>query len=138
MSKEKKPRMRLEVAREEKQNKNRCSTTTMKKRMITKHQFLKTYTLPGSPFAFSSPNPVFKHFNGSIPINKIQKWLLTSDTYTLHRQPKAPKPRNQTYAYCERYQFQIDLIEIGKMVNANNNYCYLLTAIDIFFKVCLC
>ena len=109
-------------------------TTTTTTRMITKREFLKAYTLPGSPFAFSSLNRVFKHFNGSIPINKIKKWLLASDTYTLHRQPKAPKPRNLTYAYYKRYQFQIDLIEIGKMANANDNYRYLLTAIDIFSR----
>ena len=102
--------------------------------MITKREFLKAYTLPGSPFAFSSPNRVFKHFNRSIPISKIKKWLLASDTYTLHRQPRAPKPRNPTYAYYKRYQFQIDLIEIGKMANVNDNYRYLLTAIDIFSR----
>ena len=106
----------------------------MKKRMITKRQFLKTYTLPGSPFAFSSPYRVFKHFNGTVPINKIKKWLQGTDSYTLHRQPKAPKPRNLTYVYYKRYQFQIDLIEIGKMASANDNYHYLLTAIDIFSR----
>ena len=57
-----------------------------------------------------------------------------SDTYTLHRQPKAPKPRNPTYVYYKRYQFHIDLIEIGKMANANDNYRYLLTATDIFSR----
>ena len=109
-------------------------TTTTTSRMITKHEFLKAYTSPGSPFAFSSPNRVFNHFNGSIPINKIKKWLQASDAYTLHRQPKAPKPRNPTYVYYKRYQFQIDLIEIGKMAKANDNYRYLLTAIDIFSR----
>ena len=109
----------------------RTMTTT---RMITKREFLKAYTSPGSPFAFSSPNRVFNHFNGSIPLNKIKKWLQASDTYTLHRQPKAPKPRNPTYVYYKRYQFQIDLVEIGKMANANDNYRYLLTAIDIFSR----
>ena len=107
---------------------------TTKKTMITKRQFLEAYTLPGSPFAFSSQCRVFKHFSSTIPINKIKKWLQGSDSYTLHRQPKAPKPRNPTYVYYKRYQFQIDSIEIGKMASANDNHHYLLTAIDIFSR----
>ena len=104
------------------------------KRMITKRRFLEAYILPSSPFAFSSLYRIFKHFNGVILINKIKKWLQGLDSYSLHRQPKAPKPRNPTYVYYKRYQFQRDLIEIGKMASVNDNYRYLLTAIDIFSR----
>ena len=57
------------------------------------------------------------------------------DSYTLHKQAKSARPRNPTYAYYKRYQFQIDLIELSDSVSsANDNYRYLLTAIDIFTR----
>lgn len=101
---------------------------------ITKKQFLQSFTSPGSPLAFSSPYRVYKHYNGEIPLKNIKKWMHGLDSYTLHKQPKKPKPRNPTFAYNKRYQFQIDLIEIGQLAAANDNYRYLLTVIDIFTR----
>ena len=57
------------------------------------------------------------------------------DSYTLHKQAKSARPRNPTYAYYKRYQFQIDLIELSNSLSsANDDYRYLLTAIDIFTR----
>ena len=57
------------------------------------------------------------------------------DSYTLHKQAKSARPRNPTYAYYKRYQFQIDLMELSDSVSSvNDNYRYLLTAIDIFTR----
>ena len=57
------------------------------------------------------------------------------DSYTLHKQAKSTRPRNPTYSYYKRYQFQIDLIELTESVSsANDDYWYLLTAIDIFTR----
>ena len=102
--------------------------------MITKKEFLKEFTRPGSSIAFSSPYRVYKHYKGVIPLSTIKKWLHGQDTYTLHRQAKKPSPRNPTFAYYKRYQFQIDLIELGWLSSENKNYKYLLTAIDIFTR----
>ena len=73
-------------------------------------------------------------FKKKIPITKIKKWLEGVDAYTLHKHTKLPKPRNPTYAYYKRYQFQIDLIELGKFSAVNNEIKYLLSAIDIFTR----
>ena len=101
---------------------------------ITKEKFLRDINSPGSPIAFSSPYRVYKHYNGSIPLWKIKKWMHGLDAYTIHKQAKNPSPRNPTFAYYKRYQFQIDLIELPKLSESNNQIRYLLTAIDIFTR----
>ena len=102
--------------------------------MITKNQFLQEYTTPSSPISFASPGWIHLYYNKEIPLAKIQKWLQEIDAYTLHKHTKLPKPRNPTYAYYKRYQFQIDLIELGKYSVENNDIKYLLCAIDIFTR----
>ena len=102
---------------------------------ITKDEFIEAYTLPGSSLAFSSPYLAFKQFKGEIPLSKIKNWMHRLDSYTLHKQAKSAGPRNPTYAYYKRYQFQIGLIELSESVSsANDDYRYLLTAIDIFTR----
>ena len=101
---------------------------------ITKQEFIDAYTKPGSPLAFSSPYRVYQHYEGAIPLKTIKNWMHGLDAYTLHRQPRKPKPRNPTYAYYKRYQFQIDLVEIDRLAEWNDNYRYLLTVIDIFTR----
>ena len=99
-----------------------------------KDSFLKEYVSPGSPIAFASPGLIYQHYNKQIPIKTIKNWLKNVDSYTLHKQTKLTKPRNPTYAYFKRYQFQIDLIDLGHLSEDNDNYRYLLTAIDIFTR----
>ena len=52
----------------------------------------------------------------------------------IHKQPKFPRPRNPTFAYQKRYQFQIDIIDLGNLIEENDGNRYLLTAIDIFTR----
>lgn len=101
---------------------------------ITKEEFMNDYSAPGSPLAFSSPYRIYKHYEKAIPLKTIKKWMHGLDSYTLHKQPRTPRPRNPTYAYKKRYQFQIDLIELGQLAETNDNYRYLLTVIDIFTR----
>ena len=102
--------------------------------MITKNNFLQEYTSPSSPISFASPGWIYLYYKKEIPYTKIKKWLEEIDAYTLHKHTKLPKPRNPTYAYYKRYQFQIDLIELGKFSASNNDIKYLLSAIDIFTR----
>ena len=101
---------------------------------ITKEIFYKDYVSPKSPIAFASPGLIYQYYDKQIPLTKIQKWLKGIDAYTLHKQPKLPRPRNPTYAYFKRYQFQIDLIELGHLSESNDDVKYLLSAIDIFTR----
>ena len=99
-----------------------------------KESFLKEYVSPGSPIAFASPGWIYHYYEKNIPYSRIRRWLKGIDAYSLHKQPKLPKPRNPTYAYFKRYQFQIDLIELGHLSEANDGVKYLLCAIDIFTR----
>ena len=101
---------------------------------MNKNLFLKKYTTPGSPIAFASPGLIFHYFNKEIPLKTIKNWLKNIDAYTLHKQAKLPKPRNPTYVYFKRYQFQIDLIDLSHLAAYNDQYRYLLTVIDIFTR----
>ena len=101
---------------------------------IDKESFLKEYLTPGTPIAFASPGLIYHYYNKEIKLKTIENWLKNIDAYTLHKQPKLPKPRNPTYAYFKRYQFQIDLIDLGQIASENDQYRYLLTAIDIFTR----
>ena len=100
--------------------------------MITKETFLKEYAKPGSPIVFASPALVYYYYEKKILLSLIEEWLKGTDSYTLHKQPKFPRPRNPTFAYRKRYQFQIDLIDLGNLAEQNDSNRYLLTAIDIF------
>ena len=102
--------------------------------MLTKEDFIEEYTSPSSPIAFASPGWIHLYYKKEIPIKKIKKWLEGIDAYTLHKHKKLPKPRNPTYAYYKRYQFQIDLIELGNLSVDNDGFKYLLSAIDIFTR----
>ena len=79
--------------------------------MTIKEFFLKEYTKPGSPIAFASPALIYYYYGKKIPLPAIEEWLKGTDSHTLHKQPKFPRPRNPTFAYQKRYQFQIDLID---------------------------
>ena len=102
--------------------------------MISKKDFIKLYTTPGSTIAFASPGLIYHYFNKKLPYSKIEHWLRDLDAYTLHKHARLPKPRNPTFSYYKRYQFQIDLIELGNLSFANNEIKYLLGAIDIFTR----
>ena len=99
-----------------------------------KRGFLKEYAKPGSPIAFASPALIYYYYGKKIPLTTIEEWLKGTDSYTLHKQPKFPRPRDPTFAYQKRYQFQIDLIDLGNLIKENDSNRYLLTAIDIFTR----
>ena len=102
--------------------------------MTTKEVFLKEYAKPGLPIAFASPALIYYYAGKKIPLTMIEEWLKGTDSHTPHKQPKFPRPRNPTFAYHKRYQFQIDLIDLGNLIKENDSNRYLLTAIDIFTR----
>ena len=77
---------------------------------------------------------IYYYYGKKIPLTTIEEWLKGTDSCTLHKQPKFPRPRNPTFAYQKRYQFQIDLIDLGNLIEENDRNRYLLTAIDIFTR----
>jgi len=65
---------------------------------------------------------------------KLLSWLLTQDTYTLHRPVRRKFSRNP---YTVNNLFDVlecDLIEVKAFGKFDDNYKFLLTVIDVFSK----
>lgn len=65
---------------------------------------------------------------------KTKEWLMTQDTYSLHKPIRLNFPRRKVLSYGIGELIQCDLIDLSKFAKQNNNYRYLLTAIDVFSK----
>ena len=91
------------------------------------------YNIPGHPIAFSGINNVYDYYKGKISYNKIKEILSGVENYTLHREYKRGQ-RNPSYSHFKRNQWQMDLVDIQELAEANNNIRYLLTVIDTFTR----
>ena len=103
-------------------------------RIITKEFIRRIYKSPGHPVAFSSPQAIYRFFNGMAPLSMIRDALHHEDSYTLHREYKKPKYTNPYYVYNRRKQFQADLIDIASLKRSNEGICFLLMIIDTFSR----
>lgn len=103
-------------------------------RIINRDYIVKLYKTPGHPVAFSSPQAIYKFFEGDVSLSMIQDALEHVDSYTLHREYKSPAVYNPYYTYRRRVQFQADLIDISSLKQDNDNVTFLLVIIDIFSR----
>ena len=101
---------------------------------ITKQALFKAYTNPGSPIAFGSPGRIFQHYNGKLSLKQIEKWLQELDVYSLHKIPKAPKPRNPIFTYKAHDRWEIDLMDVASLAQSNDNTKFLLSCVDSFSR----
>jgi len=99
----------------------------------TDEEIKQNYLTPGHPTAFSGINQVHKFYGGQIPLARIKKILSGVEGYTLHTEFH-DKPRNITYKHFKRYQFQMDLVEVGQFADKNDGIRYLLNCVDIFTR----
>ena len=99
--------------------------------------FLKNYTDPSRPGAFSGVNSFFKslkYVNKDVKLKDVNEWVKSQDVYTLHK-PKTDKfTRNQTVVQGIDDTWQIDLCDMRSIQKENDNFAYLLTIIDVFSK----
>jgi hypothetical protein len=91
------------------------------------------YVTPGHPIAFSGINNVYNFYKGKLTYNKIKEILSEVENYTLHREYKRGQ-RNPSYSHFKRNQWQIDLVDIQELAQANDDIKYLLTVIDTFTR----
>ena len=90
------------------------------------------YTDPVNPGSFSGLTGFSK--NNKIAFNKIQKALLKSKTYTLHKPKRLNYLRNKVIVSGIDEQWQIDLVDVKKLKGSNFEYSYILTCIDSLSK----
>lgn len=69
-----------------------------------------------------------------IPSERIKKWLMTQDVYTLHKPVRYKFNRRRVLAYGINELIQCDLVDLSKFSKYNKGIKFLLTAIDVFSK----
>ena len=63
-----------------------------------------------------------------------RKWLLSQDTYSLHKPTRRRFPGRRVIVSGIDDQWQTDLVDLSSLKKGNKNYKYLLTSIDVFSK----
>jgi hypothetical protein len=111
----------------------KLNTNNVQFKDITDEEIKQNYTTPGHPTAYSGINQVYKFYRGHVSLPRIKKILSGVEGYTLHKEFHE-KPRNITYKHFKRYQFQMDLVEVGQFADKNDGVKYLLNCIDIFTR----
>lgn len=99
---------------------------------------LELYTNPKNPGSFSGVENFYKNVkNNNINIKKseLEKFLSEHPVYTLHKPITKKFKRNQIIANGINELWEIDLVDMKKYANENNQFKYILTCIDVFSKV---
>lgn len=69
-----------------------------------------------------------------VSLRKTKAWLTKQPTYTLHRRARKTYPNRKYYVNSIDDQWQMDLADMNRLQNKNNNYRYILTCIDILSR----
>ncbi len=93
----------------------------------------KKYTSPGHPGAFSGLS-AFKRNNKNLKSLDIEKALLKSKTYTLHKPKRLNYKRSRIEVAGIDDQWQIDLVDVRALKGSNYGHTFILTCIDVFSK----
>lgn len=67
---------------------------------------------------------------------ELKNFLQKQYTYTLHKPPKRIFQRNHYKLFGPFQLFEVDILDIQKLKNSNNNYRYIFCCIDAFSKMC--
>ncbi|MCG7874885.1 MAG: DDE-type integrase/transposase/recombinase [Candidatus Thiodiazotropha endolucinida] len=110
--------------------------------MNSKEQYLqKVYTDPGHPASFSGPAKLKQVLDreGRIKVSKkdISSFLEKQDSYTVNRSVRRIFRRGRIVTRGIRDQYDLDLVDMGRLSKFNDNVKFLLTAIDAFSRVAM-
>jgi len=116
---------------------------------LTKGQTLmleKAYLTPSHAASFSSPqrlragllskkHPSKRGATVRVPsLKQIQHWLLEKRAYTLHRPSRKKYKMKKVIVGGVNIQLQLDLIDMQPWAHQNDNFRYILLAIDCFSR----
>lgn len=110
----------------------RISSQSLCKMDFSRYYFDKDFS--GS---FSGVNTFYnalKKIDSTVKRSDVLEYLKSNKVYSLHKPIKKPKQYRRVYTKGIKYLFQMDLIEVGKMANENDNHKFLVTIIDCFSK----
>ncbi|GFQ90650.1 uncharacterized transposon-derived protein F54H12.3 [Trichonephila clavata] len=69
-----------------------------------------------------------------VPYEKVKRWLMTQDTYSLHKPVRYKYSRRAILSYGINYLWQCDLVDLQHLAVHNSGLKFLLTIIDVFSK----
>lgn len=87
--------------------------------------------------SFSSPRRLYNSVKKRIPslkLEHVEDFLSRQDAYTLHRPVRHVFPRRKTVVRARDSQWQTDLIVLPALSRHNDNYKYILVAIDVLSR----
>ena len=91
------------------------------------------YFNPASPAAFSSVDKLYRFVrkDGKYVLGKqkIRKWLLSQESYAVHREDRARFKRRRVIAPYKDYQFDADTADMSFYSSHNNGYKYFVLLI---------
>ena len=101
----------------------------------------KIYIDPSHPASFSGPTKLKEVVDreGKFKISKkdIVSFLEKQDTYTANRPVRRTFRRGHIVTRGIKDQYDLDLIDMGRLSKYNNNVKFLLTAVDAFSRVAM-
>jgi transposase InsO family protein len=89
-----------------------------------------------NPASYAGVDKLYKAARQRHPVSKreVKEWLSGELTYTLHKPARRRFKRNRIVVSHVNEQFQADLVDMQQFTGKNNQYRYILTAIDVFSK----
>ncbi|KAK3093243.1 hypothetical protein FSP39_013116 [Pinctada imbricata] len=106
-----------------------------KKKVETSKILSKKYYDPKHPGSYGGVKS-FKKALGNLKVKEqdVSDWLMTQDTYTLHKPVRRSFKRRKVLVAVIDQQWQADLVDLQSIAKYNDGYKYLLTCIDVLSK----
>ena len=106
-----------------------------KKKVDVSKILAKKYYDPKHPASYGGIK-AFKNALGNLKIKDkdVSGWLMTQDTYTLHKPVRRNFKRRKVLVAGIDQQWQADLVDLKSIAKHNDGYKYLLTCIDVLSK----
>ena len=96
------------------------------------------YFNPASPAAFASLEKLYRYVrkDGKFVLGKpkIRKWLLSQESYAVHREDRSRFKRRRVIAPYKDYQFDGDTADMSFYASQNGGYKYFALFVDIFTR----
>lgn len=104
--------------------------------------FFEVYYSPNSPGAYSTAERLYKFIKQNYTVHvtrkKVNDWLQTQRTYTIHRNRRIRFKRNHYNITNIDDLWEMDLIDIQKLSRQNKGNKYILAVIDCFSRFAWC
>ena len=107
----------------------------------TEKYLTRIYTDPGHPASFSGPAKLKRVVDreGKVKVSRkdIDSFLEKQDSYNVNRPVRRTFRRGHIVTRGLRDQYDLDLIDMGRLSKYNENIKFLLTAVDAFSRVAM-